>query len=128
MVQFRQSHQDGTSDLVLTCEVGDESTDIVLPGRLVEFEFVPRFFGEAHHSLVGELVAAIDDYMHGKIVFVRGAAGCGKSRIIEEAYRRRASDDIRFLLLGAHSRRGLREDKTKWRFGLPGAWMPHDQK
>jgi hypothetical protein len=99
LLQFRQSHQDGVTDLVLSFDAGGQSTNIILPSRLVEFEFLPRFFGETHQELVGDLVSVIDDYTQGHVVFIRGAAGSGKSRITEEAYRRRATDDIRFLLV-----------------------------
>lgn len=90
----RQRKLGGMDDLVLHCKVDQATAEIVLSGEKVRFDFVPRFFGQRHRRILGEMVALVDDLAQGKIVLVRGAAGCGKSRITDELYRRRGENDF----------------------------------
>jgi hypothetical protein len=95
----RQRGLGGLDDLVLHCTVDQTTAEIVLAGDRVRFDFVPRFFGQRHRRLLSQIVALIDDPSTGTVILLRGAAGCGKSRIMDEIYRRRGENDFQIYVI-----------------------------
>lgn len=85
----RRIYFDGLPDLRIGVEIGARHAEIRVENRDVEFSFEPLLFGRSHLRSLRRLERILDRAAQVEVVVVAGAAGVGKSRLIDELLRRR---------------------------------------
>jgi len=82
---------DKLGDLELRASVDGGSTNIQIGTQGLSFDFEPILSGEAHRRAIDILTAAVDSVAPLSFISISGAAGVGKSRVVDEMLKKRGT-------------------------------------
>ena len=85
---------DGIEQLNIIFNINNLQNVIALKGVKLDFDFIPPMHGEQHYKILDDLECMITTSSLLQVRYMFGEAGCGKSRIIEELYKRLSGRNV----------------------------------
>lgn len=90
----RRNYFDGINELKIIFELNHTKNVIEVKGMNLDFDFIAPLHGRQHYKIIDKLTQLIDDSLTLQVKYLVGEAGCGKTRIIEELYKKLSGRNI----------------------------------
>ena len=93
-IGIKKEHFDGIDEIVIAYIHNNETKNIIINGDTVDYEFETPLVGESHKALIGKIVSTVQENTGVRLINLRGEAGIGKTRILDEAIKKLSLNGI----------------------------------
>lgn len=109
-----RKYYDGINQLNIVLQLNDLRNVIEVKGMNLDFDFIPALFGKQHYEVLDELSDLAVDSTTYQVRYLFGESGCGKSRIIEELYKKTLGRNISVITIRCtHNESNLKQKLVK---------------
>ncbi len=96
-ITIQKQYFDGLDDILLTFDLNMTQRLVTIKGTSLQYTFEPPLFGEQHKQIITELFEESLKNKALKIYNLHGEAGIGKTRIIDEIFKKLTVTDMELI-------------------------------
>ena len=115
-IGVKKEYFDGIDDIVLSVELNQKQSTVVINGNAIEYNFETPLTGQQHCVLIQEITDSILKNKKIELINLQGEAGIGKTRIINEITKKVLLSGVEVLYYVCNQNTGhsTLEDLTKF--------------
>lgn len=95
----KRKYYDGINQLSIVFQLNHLKNVIEVKGMNLDFNFIPSLYGKQHYEVVDTLFTLVTNSTTYHSRYLIGESGCGKSRIIDELYKKVSGRNVAIITI-----------------------------